>query len=134
MLKRIIPLILVLIIMGVGVAYLLSTEREESNNMQELYRQTEPLQRQKDELLAKKQELAENFKIDTRDISTVQILFRESSVALFTDVYPLMRDRGITGVIGISVEDYPDSFPGRIRSLSTAKCEPEPIKEISTPP
>ena len=106
-LKRIIPLILVLMILAAGAFYLLTTEREEINNMKELYRQTEPLQRQKDELLARKETLAENFKAETRDVSTVQILFRKSHMALFTHVYPLMRDRGITGVIGMTRDDYP---------------------------
>lgn len=106
-LKRVVPLVLVLIILAAGVGYLLSTERQESGNMTELYQQTEPLQRQKDELQAQKEELSKSFKVVTRDVSTVQILFRETHTNLFTKAYPLMRDRGITGVVGMCIEDYP---------------------------
>ena len=75
--------------------------------MRQLYAAVEPLQQQKEALLAEKKELETQYKELLRDPSTVEILFRELDKSLYTDVYPLMRDRGITGVLGLSLNQYP---------------------------
>ena len=105
---KIISLILVLAILGTGVMYLRRTEQADQRRMKELYTQAEPLQRQREVLEAELNSLELNYALMMRDVSTVQMLFRELDSTLFSDVYPLMRDRGITGVLGISGYELPN--------------------------
>ena len=95
----------------VGVfLYVRNTENADSQKMEELYDRVEPLQQQKDELLKQKEKLTEDLTKDSRDPSTVQFLFRELDSEIFTDAYPLMRERNISGVLGVSGDlyEYPD--------------------------
>ena len=95
----------------VGVfLYVRNTEVADSEKMSELYDRVEPLQQQKDELLKQKEKLTEDLTKDSRDPSTVQFLFRELDSEIFTDAYPLMRERNISGVLGVSGDlyEYPD--------------------------
>ena len=95
----------------VGVfLYVRNTENADSKKMEELYDRVEPLQQQKDELLKQKEKLTEDLTKDSRDPSTVQFLFRELDSEIFTDAYPLMRERNISGVLGVSGDlyEYPD--------------------------
>ena len=95
----------------VGVfLYVRNTEVADSEKLSELYDRVEPLQPQKDELLNQKEKLTEDLTKDSRDPSTVQFLFRELNSEIFTDAYPLMRERNISGVLGVSGDlyEYPD--------------------------
>ena len=109
-LKRVVLLILVLAILVAGVWFVRRADRTDTENMRELYTQVEPLQRQKEALQAEKKALESEYEVLMRDPSTVEILFREIDENLYTKVYPLMRDRGITGVIGLNAEKYPGKY------------------------
>lgn len=109
--KKIIAMVLAVVLLAVGALLLLNTERRDQARMRELYAQIEPLQRQRDTLAQERDNLEKDFALKMRDPATVQLLFRELDEQLFSDVYPLMRDRGITGVLGLSG----DSFPGSTR-------------------
>ena len=104
---KVISLILVLAILCAGFLFLRRTEQVDQNRMRELYAQAEPLQRQREALSAELDSLEFNYALMMRDVSTVQMLFCELDSELFSEVYPLMRDRGVTGVIGISLLDMP---------------------------
>ncbi len=108
MLKRVIPLVLVVALLIGGLWYVRRTDQTDQRNMRKLYTLVEPLQREKEALMAEKDSLEIEYGTLLRDISTVQLMFREMDARIFTDVYPLMRDRGITGVLGISLHEYPE--------------------------
>ncbi len=109
-LLRIFLLLLVAALLVGVFLYVRNMERADSEKMADLYDKVEPLQQQKDLLLAEKEKLSENLTKDSRDPSTVQFLFRELNSEIFTDAYPLMRERNIAGVLGVSGDlyEYPD--------------------------
>lgn len=115
--KKVIALILVVLLLGACVYYLRSVEREDRNNMRDLYSEVEPLQRQREALAAERDGLEFNYALQMRDVGTVQLLIRELDGSVYTDIYPLMRDRGIVGVLGISTKQ----LPGTDRKLSIAQ-------------
>lgn len=112
--KRIIPLALVLALLMAGVYYVRRADQTEQYQIASLYTEVEPLQKQRETLIAERSTLVEEFKISLRDPSTVQILFREMNSEVFDTVYPLMRERGVTGVLGVSSKE----FPGRNKKLT----------------
>ena len=105
--KKAIGLILVVAILAAGVMYLRGVEHADQENMRDLYSVVEPLQREREALVQERDKLEIAYALEMRDIGTVELLFREMDRRIFTEVYPLMRDRGITGVIGLSHEEYP---------------------------
>ena len=111
--KKVIALILVLGIMAAGVWYLRKVERADQKNMRNLYTEVEPLQRERDALVQEQKDLELEYALEMRDVGTVELLFRELDKKVFTDVYPLMRERGIVGVLGVSHEEYP-GYAGKL--------------------
>ena len=105
--RRVIALVLVLALLGAGVYYLRRMDQQEKNYMRDLYTEIEPLQRQRELLAQERDNLELNYALMMRDVATTQILFRELDEKLFSEVYPLMRDRGITGIIGLSGAQFP---------------------------
>ncbi len=105
--RRIIALIFVVAILGAGAYYLLRVEQEDEKNMTDLYATVEPLQKERDALVLEKQDLEEEYQLKMRDIGTVELLFREMNEQIFTDVYPVMREHGAVGTLGISSREYP---------------------------
>ncbi len=108
--KRVILLLLVLAILGAGLWYVIKSDRADQQSMNELYARAEPLERQKRALEEERRNLNEEYNMLLRDPSTLEILFREMDENLFLEVYPLMRDRGIKGVLGINLHEYPGLF------------------------
>lgn len=108
--KRVILLILVLAILVAGVWYVRKMDRADQQSMDALYAGAEPLERQKRALEEERSKLIAEYDTLLRDPSTIEILFREVNENLFVDVYPLMRDRGITGVLGLSLHEYPGQY------------------------
>ena len=104
--KRVIALILVFALLAAGLWYMRKVDAEDKARMRELYSQVEPLQRQRDNLAAELDSLETEYALRMRDAGTVQVLFRELDDILFTEVYPLMRERGLTGVLGLSLAEY----------------------------
>lgn len=107
MVKRILVLVLALALLGAGFWYVRKTERAEQMHIQEMYRQIEPLQEKQLALKKELENLDAEFENRSRDFSTLQILFREMSAPLYTEVYQQMRGRGITGLMGLSMINYP---------------------------
>ena len=98
---------IVIAILAGGFLYVRNVDRQDQQRMRELYAKVEPLQRQREMLIAERDQLAVDFAIRMRDIGTAELLFRELSPSIFTDVYPKMRDRGLVGVLGINSRQFP---------------------------
>lgn len=105
--KKAIGLILVVAILIAGGLYLRQVEHADQENMRDLYSMVEPLQRERESLAKERDQLETDYALEMRDVGTIELLFRELDRRIFSDVYPLMRDRGIIGVLGISSEEYP---------------------------
>lgn len=105
--KKAIALFLVIAILAGGFLYVRNVERQDKQRMRELYAEVEPLQKQREALIAERDRLAADYALQMRDFGTVELLFRELDVKIFDDVYPKMRDRGIIGVLGINNHQYP---------------------------
>lgn len=105
--KKALALILVLALFGAGGYYLYQVEHEDKQTMKDLYSEVEPLQREREALVTERDGLELDYALQMRDVGTVQLLFKELDERLFTEVYPLMRDRGIVGVLGINTKQYP---------------------------
>ena len=105
--KRIIALILVVILLGAGVYYLYQVEHNDRDNMRDLYSEVEPLQRQREALAAERDGLELDYALQMRDVGTIQLLIEEMDESVYTEIYPLMRDRGIVGVLGINTKEMP---------------------------
>lgn len=115
--KKALALILVIAIFAAGVYYLYQIEHEDKQTMKDLYSEVEPLQRQREALVAERDGLELDYALQMRDVGTVQLLFKELDERLFTEVYPLMRDRGIVGVLGINTKQY----PGVLKEMTLAQ-------------
>ena len=111
--KKAIALLLVIALLGGGLYYLRLTDQRDKKRMRELYSAVEPLQREREALIVERDSLAEEYAEQMRDVGTVELLFRELNKEIFTDVYPLMRDRGIVGVLGVCTQQYP-GFKGKM--------------------
>lgn len=108
--KKAIALVLVIALLGAGVFYLYQIEHKDKESMKDLYSEVEPLQRQREALVAERDSLEVDYALQMRDVGTVQLLIEELSDKVFTEVYPLMRDRGIVGVLGVNTKEYPGSI------------------------
>ena len=111
---RILAILLVLLLIAAGGWYLLRFDRQDNARMRELYTQVEPLQREREALAVQRKQLDSDYALMMRDPASVQILFRELDAKLFSDVYPVMRDHGTVGVVGLSIAQY----PGRHHQIS----------------
>ena len=105
--KKAIALFLVIALLAGGLYYLRRVDQMDKQRMRELYTQVEPLQREKETLIAERNSLETDYALQMRDIGTVELLFRELNKEIFTKVYPLMRDRGIIGGLGVCTQEYP---------------------------
>lgn len=106
--KRIILLILVVAALMVGVYYVRQADQTQQNQISSLYTEVEPLQKLRTTLIEERSKYVEDFQASLRDPSTIQILFREMDEHIFDEVYPVMRENGVTGVLGISTQEFPD--------------------------
>ena len=97
----------VIAILAGGFLYVRNVDRQDKQRMRDLYAEVEPLQRQKEMLVAERDRLEADYALQMRDVGTVELLFRELDPAIFEDVYPKMRDRGIVGVLGVNTRQYP---------------------------
>ena len=104
--KKAIALILVIGILAGGFLYMRHVDKQDKLRMRELYASVEPLQRQRDSLAAELDSIETEYALLMRDTGTVEVLFRELDSTLFAEVYPLMRERGMTGVLGLSIAEY----------------------------
>lgn len=107
---KIIALILVIAVMIGGWMYMNRLEQQENARMSALYSQAEPLERQKQDLVAKRDALPAQYALEFRDYATTQILFPKMENQIYPDAYPLMREKNITGIVGISPSTYPDNW------------------------
>ncbi len=104
---RILALILVVAVLIGGWQYMHKLEREDNARMRALYTQAEPLERERDELIKQRDALPSQYALQFRDYATVEILFPKMDTQIYSEVYPLMRERNITGTLGISPVEYP---------------------------
>ena len=105
--KKAIALLLVIVLLGAGAFYLYQVEHNDKQNMKDLYTEVEPLQKQREALVSERDSLELDYALQMRDYGTIQLLFEELNDQIFTEVYPLMRDRGIVGVLGVNTKEYP---------------------------
>lgn len=107
---KFIALILVVAVLIGGWMYLNKLEQAESERMHALYTQAEPLEKQKQDLITQRDALPSQYALEFRDYATTQILFPKMENQIYSGAYPLMRERNITGVLGISPTTYPDNW------------------------
>ena len=113
--KRVIALILVVLLLGAGAFYLRQVEHNDRDNMRDLYSEVEPMQRQREALAAERDGLELDYALQMRDVGTIQLLIEEADESVYTEIYPLMRDRGIVGVLGVNTKE----LPGLINKMTT---------------
>lgn len=105
-----IALILVIAVLYGGWRYINKLEAQDNARIRQLYAQAEPLEKQKQELVAQRDALPKQYALEFRDYATTQILFPKMDTQVYSGAYPLMRERNITGVLGISPTTYPDNW------------------------
>ena len=118
--KKAIALILILALLAGGGYYLLKTEQEDSDRMRSLYTEVEPLERQRESLQTEKKNLQTEYATKMRDYGTVEILFTELDSQIVTDVWPVMRERGVVGMLGVNFKESPIYF-NKIKAEDVAR-------------
>ncbi|MCR5138357.1 MAG: hypothetical protein K6C12_14920 [Oscillospiraceae bacterium] len=118
--KKFIGLFLVLAIMAVGGYYLIRMEHAEDEKMRNLYTEVEPLEREREALESELAGLDTQYALKMRDYSTVEILFTTLDYQIFSEVYPIMRDHGVVGVLGLSYTEFPN-FTNRLKAEEVAR-------------
>lgn len=107
---KILALILVVAVLVGGWMYMNRLEAQDAARMAALYAQAEPLEKQKQELTTQRDALPTQYALEFRDYATTQILFPKMENLIFDQAYPLMRERNVVGVLGISPATYPDNW------------------------
>ena len=79
----------------------------------EILERAAPLERQRDELVDRRDRLQREHYERIQGKATEQILFLELDPLLVSEVFPLMQEWEIPGVLGLSEGNFPDD-PGRI--------------------
>jgi len=104
---RILALILVLAVLVCGVLYVMQLEKADNERMLALYTEAEPLEREREALVAQRDKLPSEFALKYRDYATAEILFPRMDTQIYSEAYPLMREKNIVGVLGMSPTEYP---------------------------
>ena len=108
--RKALALILILAIMAAGGYYLLRTEQADNERMRALYAEVEPLERERATLIEERNQLESDYALKFRDYATTEILFTTLDAQIYTDVYPIMRDRDVVGVLGFSYQEFPTYY------------------------
>ena len=107
---KILALILVVAVLIGGWKYMNKLEAEDAARIRNLYAQAEPLEKQKQELSAQRDALPKQYALEFRDYATAQVFFPKMDNQIYSAIYPLMRERNMVGVLGISPSTYPDNW------------------------
>ncbi|MBR0159949.1 MAG: hypothetical protein IJQ02_01445 [Oscillospiraceae bacterium] len=105
--RKAIALFVVLAILVAGGLYLIRTEQLDNERMRNLYTEAEPLEREREALQAELNSLDADYSLRMRDYGTVEILFTDLSAQIYTEAYPIMRERGVVGTIGLNYRLFP---------------------------
>ena len=108
--KKVFGLLLILIILAAGGIYLLMIERADDDRMRSLYTEVEPLEREREALIEEKNNLDTEYATKMRDYATVEVMFEHLDTQIISDVWPLMRSRGVVGVVPISYIEVPSYY------------------------
>ena len=108
--KKVFGLLLILIILAAGGIYLLMIERADDDRMRSLYTEVEPLEREREALIEQKNNLDTEYATKMRDYATVEVMFEHLDTQIISDVWPIMRSRGVVGVLPISYIEVPSYY------------------------
>ena len=108
--KKVFGLLLILIILAAGGIYLLMIEKADDDRMRSLYTEVEPLEREREALIEEKNNLDTEYATKMRDYATVEVMFENLDSHIISDVWPLMRSRGVVGVLPISYIEVPSYY------------------------
>ena len=108
--KKVFGLLLILIILAAGGIYLLMIEKADDDRMRSLYTEVEPLEREREALIEEKNNLDTEYATKMRDYATVEVMFEHLDTQIISDIWPLMRSRGVVGVLPISYIEVPSYY------------------------
>jgi len=108
--KKAFGLFLLLIILAAGGYYLLMIEHQDDDRMRSLYTEVEPLERERETLQEEKNSLDTEYATKARDYGTVEIVFQHLDAQIIKDMWPIMRSRGVVGVLPISYIEMPGYY------------------------
>ena len=105
----------------IGLLIVEIQDRESKQHRALVLQQAEPLERQRDELIARRDRLEREYYDQDLGQATEQLLFLELDPLLMEEVFPKLQERQITGVLGL----YADNFPG-----DEGKLSPEELQNL----
>ena len=108
--KKVFGLLLILIILAAGGIYLLMIEKADDDRMRSLYTEVEPLEREREALIEQKNNLDTEYATKMRDYATVEVMFEHLDAQIISDIWPIMRSRGVVGVLPISYIEVPSYY------------------------
>ena len=108
--KKVFGLLLILIILAAGGIYLLMIEKADDDRMRSLYTEVEPLEREREALIEEKNNLDTEYATKMRDYATVEVMFEHLNSQIISDVWPVMRSRGVVGVVPLSYIEVPSYY------------------------
>ena len=108
--KKVFGLLLILIILAAGGIYLLMIEKADDDRMRSLYTEVEPLEREREALIEEKNNLDTEYATKMRDYATVEVMFEHLDTQIISDIGPIMRSRGVVGVLPISYIEVPSYY------------------------
>ena len=114
--KKAVALVVILAMLAGGGYYLLKTEQDDNERMLNLYTEVEPLEREREALATELNGLDTEYATKKRDYATVEVLFTQLQSQIITDVWPVMRERGVVGTLCINYQE----IPGYYNKLSAA--------------
>ena len=103
------PVLLTLaIVLGLVLLVVEVVDRGEKRDRELLLSQTSALERERDELIARRDALDRKYYEEIRCQATEQLVFLRPEETVYRDIYPLLRQRGLIGVLALS----PEAMPG----------------------
>lgn len=102
-----------------GLLFVEIQDRASKQERAEVLRQAEPLERQRDELVAQRDRLEREYYEGFLGQGTEQLLFLELDPLLTEEVFPMLQERQIPGVLGL----YEGNFPGDPGTISREETQ-----------
>ena len=102
-----------------GLLYVGLQDQTSKQERAAVLRQAEPLEKQRDELVARRDRLEREFYESSLGQGTEQLLFLELDPRLTEEVFPALQERQIPGVLGL----YEGNFPGDPGTISREEVQ-----------
>lgn len=100
------------LVLAAAVIHFNSLEKQKVQYLESLRSEAYPLEHQKWKLEQEIRNIEKHYTLQMQGIGTASVLVTELDEEVYTKLYPLMKEYGMTGVIAVSKDQFPGSGDG----------------------